>query len=193
MKKRYFLLNFLFPLMLIFISSCGTGGNSDEGISSVIEIERITPQFLKIDLVKKIDNDDDGTCDYYETPIGDSIQITFRSKVPDKIRIQPSDISITEYTLTYYPKTDIRIPVYTESFKTSCTIPAGQTATCTFPVFNTNDKRRFYRNMWFDDFDVEIQIKGKEVIYDRSITLYGNFTARISDIQEEGEDLCIRR
>ncbi|NPA53623.1 MAG: hypothetical protein GXO21_03035 [Aquificae bacterium] len=186
--KRIF--SFFIVSMSFFIFSCGTGGGIDEGISSLIEIEKINPTYMEIDLIKKFDDNDDGICDNYLIPLGDIVQITFKSIVLENTNIQPSDINITSYKVRYIPKTRKDIPIEEETFKTTCLIPAGQTRTCEFPLFYKNKKELFYRMGWFDDFDIEIILYGKEVIYDKSISLKGHITARISDIINENESNC---
>ncbi len=180
---------FFFTSILIY--SCGTGGSSDAGISTLIEVTDVEPTYLTIDLITKIDNDNQGECTGYQIPIGDAVQVTFKSVIPENIKIQPSDVQITDYTVEFKPKTKTNIPVRRETYKTTCLIPAGQTKTCSFPLFEKNQKLYFYQNRWFDDFDITITVHGKEVIYDKSIEI-GNIslTARISDIQEANEPNC---
>lgn len=178
-------------LSSIFLFSCGSGGSSDTGISTLIETTDIEPAYLTIDLIQKIDNDNQGDCTGYYIPLGDIVQVTFKSVIAENVKIQPSDVQITKYTVEFRPKTNPMIPVIRETYNTNCLIPAGQTKTCSFPLFAKNLKLEFYRNRWFDDFDITINVHGKEVIYDKSIDI-GNIslTARISDIQESNEPNC---
>ncbi len=191
MKKRVFLAVFAVFSSILF--SCGTGGGSDTGASVMIEIGSISPTYLEIDLLYKIDNDGDGTCEDYTIPLGDIIQVSFKSVVPEETKIQPSDVIITSYKIRYIPRTLEYAETVEENFKGTCLIPAGQTATCSFPIFNKNLKGRngiFYRHGWFDDYDIEITFTGKEVIYDKTLHIRGNITGRISDIIQNGEPNC---
>ncbi len=186
---RFKIAGFLFFSSLLL--SCGTGGSSDTGISALIEVTDVEPSYMTIDLVQKIDNDDQGECTGFFIPLEDIVQVTFKSIILENTNIQPSDVQITSYTVEFKPKTNPFIPVRQETYKTTCLIPAGQTKTCSFPLFEKNEKLRFYQNRWFDDFDITITVHGKEVIYDKSIDI-GNIslTARISDIQEANEPNC---
>ncbi len=186
---RFKIAGFLFFSSLLL--SCGTGGSSDTGVSTLIEATDVEPTYMTIDLIQKLDNDNQGDCTGYYIPLGDTVQITFKSVIPDNINIQPSDVQLTSYTVEFRPKTNSNIPIIRETYKTTCLIPAGQTKSCSFPLFEKNKKITFYRNRWFDDFDITITVHGKEVIYDKSIDI-GNIslTARISDIQEANEPNC---
>ncbi len=186
---RFKIVGFLFFSSVLL--SCGTGGSSDTGVSTLIEATDVEPTYMTIDLVQKLDNDNQGDCTGYYIPLGDTVQITFKSVIPDNINIQPSDVQITSYTVEFRAKTNSSIPIIRETYRTICLIPAGQTKSCSFPLFEKNKKITFYRNRWFDDFDITITVHGKEVIYDKSIDI-GNIslTARISDIQEANEPNC---
>ncbi len=173
------------------VVSCGTGGNADSGASVLLEIDSIIPSFLDIDLVEKRNNDNDTICDECYIPIGDSVDITFRSIVPENSTIQPSDISIVSYTVTYIPKTkDVPVEFRVMQFPGTCLIPAGQTRTCTFPIFLDSFKKTFYIQGWADNYDLKITIKAKEIIYDKTLTITGYTTVRLSDIVQEGEANC---
>ncbi len=186
MKKLFYTL----PVIFSFIfSSCGVGGNADSGVSVLLEVKNVVPAYLEIDLIKKIDNDNNGTCDDFTIPTGDQISVTFKSVIPENSKVQPSDIIITSYKVYFYPKNkDINVPP--QSFGASCLIPAGATQTCTFPVFLSSKKLDFYKNNWQDEFDIVIEFRGKEVIYDKSLTINAQVTSLISDIIQEGEPNC---
>jgi len=184
--KRILFLVALFTGVLSYLS-CGTGGSSDAGISVVISAT--AANYTQVDLINKIDNDENGICESYTIPTDDFIEVSFKSTIPKDIKIQPSDVLTSRCELTYRPKTK-NIPVLHETVNCSCLIPAGQSVTCRFPIFKSFNKCSIYNNSRDDDYDVDLVIHGKEVIYDRDITISVGTTVEVRDFQKEGEPNC---
>ncbi|RMD45644.1 MAG: hypothetical protein D6831_03195 [Aquificota bacterium] len=180
---------FLAPVLVSIVSyfSCGTGGSSDAGVSVVISAT--VSNYSQIDLINKIDNDENGICETYTIPTDDFIEVNFKSTIPENVKIQPSDVITDKCELTYRPKTK-NVPVLHETVNCSCLIPAGQTTTCSFSIFKSFNKCAIYNSDNDDSYDVDLVIHGKEVIYDRDITISVGTTVEVRDFQKEGEPNC---
>ncbi len=175
-------------LIPAFMLSCGVGGSADNGASVILEAS-LTSEYPQIDLIRKIDNDQNGTCENYTIPTDDFIEITFKSKVPENSKLPPSDVIIESYRIKYIPLKK-NLPSFEEELTGNCIIDAGETKRCRFPIFKSFDKYTFYVQGRDDDYRIEIRIHGKEVLYDKSIDLTVSGTVGIGDFQQEGEPNC---
>ena len=183
------------PVVIVagILYSCGTGGGAENGASVVVELKSISPTTAQIDLFDLVDSNGDGTCDYYLIPTQDTlISATFNVKSINPEKINPSDVNIYKYELSFSKEDEVSPTLKPLTLNMSCTAVVDQDTTCQATAVPLKLKKCILDYMVFANianasYGVNIKFYGNEVLYDNNINISGYFRF---DAGHFGDDGC---
>ncbi|WP_457621356.1 choice-of-anchor D domain-containing protein [Persephonella sp.] len=157
-------------IFAVMMNSCGTGPGSDVGNSVFVDTLSIDPNYIQSDIIDRKDIDGDGICDEYIIPAADTITVTLKS-LPLQSGITASDVTITSYTVEYYPANTASPNITTRKYTTACTVQPETETTCSFVVAAQDLKEELAAAGLTGSYNLKLILEGSEVLYDKDIKI----------------------